>query len=224
MKRWLYRLQYKYGRYGIENLMMYIVVTMLAVYLAEMILGVPASWYMFFHRGLILQGQVWRIISFVFLPVGGGNPFMVFLMLYVFYFLGRTLENEWGTFSFNVYYLFGVIGAIIAGFLAGAVNNQYIYMSILLAFAYLFPNMEFRLFFLIPVKVKYIGYVMWILYAIDLFFALINFSLSNILALIASLVNFFIFFGPDIYSQYLTWKKYQGRRRQFRESDKSHWR
>jgi len=44
MKRWLYRLQYKYGRYGIENLMMYIVVTMLAVYLSEMILGVPASW------------------------------------------------------------------------------------------------------------------------------------------------------------------------------------
>jgi hypothetical protein len=223
MKRWLYRLQYKYSGCGIENLMMYITITMLAVYLAREMFAVPTFEYMSFHRGAILQGQIWRVLTFVFLPVRD-NPFMVFLFLYVYYFMGRALENEWGTFSFNVFYLFGIIGAIIGGFITGFTTNYYLNMSILLAFAYLFPNMEFRIFFLIPVKVKYIGYVMWILYAIALFQAIIHLHLPNIVAILAALINFFIFFGPDIYSQYLTWQKYRGRRRQFRQSDKNHWR
>jgi hypothetical protein len=180
--------------------------------------------YMNFHRGLILEGQIWRIITFLFLPIGGGNPFLVLLSLYVFYFLGNTLENEWGAFSFSMYYAFGIAGAIIAGFISGVGNNQYIYMSILLAFAQLFPNMEFRMFFLIPIKVKYIGYVTWILYGLGLLAAIAAFDLPEVAAILVSLINFFLFFGPDLYSSFLTWNKYRGRRRQFRQSDKNHWR
>ena len=225
MKQWLYRLQYKYSRYGIENLMMYIVIVMLAVYLAQMMQIVPMAYaYIYFDRGLILSGQIWRVLTFIFMPIAADSTFFMLIALYMFYYLGNALEREWGTFRFNIYFLFGVLGAIIAGFITRIGTNQYIYMSILLAFAQLFPNMELRLFFLIPVKVKYIGYVTLIIYGMSLLGALINLDYMTMAAIIASLANFFIFFGPDIHSRFLTWKKYYGRRRDFRQNNKDHWR
>jgi membrane associated rhomboid family serine protease len=138
------------------------------------------------------------------------------LSLYVYYFLGSSLEQQWGRFSFTVYYALGILGAILAGFITGVATNTYLNLSLLLAFAQLFPDVEFRIFFLIPVKVKYIGYVSWILYALALFAALINLDWPQAAAILASLLNFFLFFGPDILDNLRQWVKYSGRRRQWR--------
>ena len=220
MRRWIYRMQYKYGRrYGIENLMLYITITMLAVYLAEALLGIPAFGFLMFHRGLIFQGEIWRIITFIFLPLPA-NPIWVLLSLYIYYFMGNSLEGEWGKFSFTLYYAFGIIGAIIAGFLTGATSNYYLNLSLLLAFAQLFPDTEFRIFFLFPVKVKYIGYVMWIIYGLVLIFALITLNLPQVAAILAALLNFFLFFGGDIHGKLKNWLKYRSRRRQFKNDRK----
>jgi len=208
-------MQYKYGRYGIDNLMLYIAVTMLAVFLAEMLLPVPATSFLAFSRSLILEGQVWRVLTFIFIPMPT-HPLFLLVSLAVYYFLGRSLEDQWGRFSFTLYYVFGIIGAIIAGFLTGSVSNYYLNLSLLLAFASLFPNAEFRLFFLIPVKVKYIGYVLWIFYALALIIALISLNLAAVAALIASLANFFLFFGEELLERFRNWKKYRSRRQQFR--------
>jgi len=211
-------MQYKYGRYGIENLMLYITITMLAVFLAQMLLQIAIIDFLSFNSAYILQGQVWRVITFIFVPVVGTHPIFILLMLYVYYFLGNSLEGEWGKFSFTLYYLIGIICAVIGGFIVGTTSNQYLNLSLLLAFAQLFPNMEFRLFFLIPVKVKYIGYVMWILYALALVYALVNLDLPLLAALLAALLNFFLFFGQDIIGRFSNWMKYRGRRRQFRQN------
>jgi len=209
-------MQYKYRNYGIENLMMYITITMLAVYLAQTLLDIPVVGFIFFDRGLILQGEVWRVITFVFQPLNS-NPIWLFISLYVYYFLGTSLEREWGTFSFNIYYFIGILGAIIAGFLVGTATNLFINTALLLAFAQLFPDTEFRLFFLIPVKVKYIGYATWIIYGISLIVALVSLDFPMVAAILASLANFFVFFGGDISGKLRTWLKYRGRRRQFKK-------
>ena len=215
MRKWLYRMQYKYSRYGIENLMMYVTVTMLAVFLAESLLQIPASIYLSFDRSLIFKGQVWRLLSFIFEPPNSTPLFMLFA-LYMYYFFGGSLENEWGTFSFNIYYALGVIGAIIGGLITGYTGNAYLNLSLMLAFAQLFPDMELRLFFLIPVKIKYIGYATWIIYAIALLSSLINLDWPEALAIIMALVNFFIFFGNDFIRRLRDWRRYSGRRRQFK--------
>ena len=221
MRRWLYRMQYKYGRYGIENLMMYITVTMLAVFLSEMLLRIPASQYLYFDRALILRGQIWRTLTFIFLPLNS-SPLFILLTLYVYYFLGNALEGQWGKFQFTLYYAIGILGAILSGFLTGYATNTYLNLSLLLAFAQLFPDVEFRIFFLVPVKVKYIGYVNWILYGISLLFALFHLDLPQIAAILASLLNFFLFFGPDVRDNLARWLKYSGRRRQFKRDTRDY--
>ena len=215
MRRWLYRMQYKYSRYGVENLMMYVTVTMLAVYLAEMLLQMPATEYLAFSRPLIFQGQVWRILTFIFQPPAS-TPIFILFALYMYYFFGGSLENEWGTFSFNIYYVLGILGAIIGGFITGYTNNFYLNLSLMLAFAQLFPDMELRIFFLIPVKIKYIGYATWIIYALALLFALTHFDWSEAVAIIMALVNFFIFFGENFINRMRENVRYRGRRRQFK--------
>jgi len=215
MRRWLHRMQYKYSRYGIENLMMYVTVTMLAVYLADLLLNIPAMEYISFSRAHIFDGQVWRLLSFVFTPPSD-SPIFLFFALYMYYFFGTALENEWGTFSFNIYYLLGILGAIVGGLLTGFSSNSYLNLSLMLAFAQLAPNLELRIFFMIPVKIKYIGYATWIIYAIGFLFSLVMRDWAGAVAVLMSMINFFIFFGEDIIKRFREWQRYGKRRRQFK--------
>ena len=84
--------------------------------------------------------------------------------------MGSALENEWGSFEFNVYYRFGMVGAIIAALLSGYADNTYLNLSLFLAFAQLFPEERLMLFYLIPVKVKWLAYVDWVLFGLALVF------------------------------------------------------
>ena len=217
---WLYKLQRKYGRYSISNLMLYITVTMLAVFLMDAFMGIGISPLIGFDRGLVLQGQIWRVITFIFLPPSARSLFFLF-MLYFYYFIGNSLEKTWGSFQFTVYYLFGVAGTIIAGFIAGSAGNMYLNMSLFFAFAQLFPDHQVLLFFIIPVKVKYLAYINWIFFAFSLVSALINLDFATCLSIVASLINFFIFFGPDFFDRYRDWKRYGGRRRDFKKQVKN---
>ncbi len=166
---WLDKLERKYGRLGIPNLMLYIVTTMLFVAIFDIVLGIPLSGYFALNRALVMRGQVWRLLTFIFIPPSSSVLTLV-LGLYFYYFIGRTLEKVWGTFRFNVYYLFGVLGCMIAGLITGYGSNDYLNLSLFLAFAYLFPNHEVLLFFFIPIKMKYLAYLDWALFAISLIF------------------------------------------------------
>ena len=221
IKRWLFRAQYKYRNFGIDNLMMYISVTMLAVYMLQFLMNVNIYHWLTLSRAPVLQGQVWRLLTFVFIPPSSNGIFWLLLSLYVYYFLGNSLEQYWGKFYFTVYYVFGVIGAVIAAMMTGYGTNEYINTSLLLAYAQLFPNQEFRLFFFIPVKVKYIGYVTWFFYLSSLVFSgLLRGNWAVVGSLIAALINFFIFFGPDFIDRIKENRKYAVRRRQFKKDSR----
>lgn len=216
--RWINRLERKYGRLGIPNLIVYVTATMLAVFVLGYILKIPVTFLLQFDRSAIFSGQIWRVITFLFIPLD--TPTMVQLSdfvwllfgLYLFYIFGSELENKWGTFRFTFYYVCGTVGAIIAGMISGYATNTYLNLSILFAFANLFPDFEILLLFLVPVKIKYLAYLNAIIFLISFIFG----NGSTRLVIVFSLINYFIFFGPEQYQKIKTYFQYSKGRREFR--------
>ena len=194
---WLNRLERRVGRRYIPHLMKYLTLAMLGVFILEYLPLSKSAWYLlYFDRELILRGEIWRLITFIFLPPSGSLIFIL-LSLYFYYFLGTSLENHWGGARFNIYYAIGVLGNILAGFLTGTATNSYLNTSLLLSFAVLYPDMEFMLFFFLPVKVRWIGWA-WGLYLI---YQLIVVPWTYKVALVLSMLPFVLFFGKQAWLQ-----------------------
>jgi hypothetical protein len=195
--KWLHRLNYKYGRHYITNLILYIIIAQAAVYVFDYLFATKdlvISDYLYFDRNLILAGQVWRAVTFVFVPPMVNPIFMLFFMQ-LYYMIGRSLELSWGGFYFNAYYFMGVILSMAGGFISGYADITYLNLSMFLAFAILFPNERLLILFFIPVKIKYIA----IVDIIGLAFIFIISGWSGKLAILMSLLNLVLFFWDDFY-------------------------
>ncbi len=191
--KWLDRLERRMGRHYIPNLMKYIVLAMLGVFILEFLpLKRSAYALLYFNRDLILQGQVWRLITFIFLPPSSSVIWILF-SLYFYYFLGTGLEQHWGSARFNIYYGIGILGNIAAGFMTGVTANEYLNLSLLLTFAVLYPEMQIMLFFFIPVKMRWIGWA-WGIYLV---IQLIRLPWAYKPTLLLSLLPFILFFGKE---------------------------
>ena len=104
--------------------------------------------------------QIWRIITFAFIPSYGGSILSAVLGIYFTWFIGTALEQEWGDFRYTVYLLSGMLGTVLACLLTGVTGSTYcLSLSLLLAFAMLYPEVQVLLFFVIPVRVKYFGFL-----------------------------------------------------------------
>ncbi len=192
MMRKLYRLSYKYGRYSIQNLMLIIVCAQAFVYVASMMNGSFVS-LLTLDMDMVLSGQVWRLITFVFIPPAS-SPIFILIALYFYYMIGSALENQWGSFLFNVYYLIGILGAIVAAVITGYGTNVYINLSLFFAFAILFPDFELLLFFVLPLKIKYLALFNAIVYG----YSFITGTWYIRASIVFSLVNLVLFFWPNI--------------------------
>ena len=199
---------------GIPNLMLFVSIGSAMVYLFEMITGNSMLVDLLsFNRELILQGQVWRLFSYIFTYRSSDFLFTA-VGLICYYSLGRAMENIWGTCRFNLFYFTGVIlmdaFAMIAGafvtadpvltmLLNSMVGVGSLHLSLFLAYATLFPDTHFMLFFIIPIRawifaVFYLAITAYqvLIYSIPYFLFPIN-----MLPLVA-LANYFLFFGSDI--------------------------
>lgn len=216
--RWLYKLENKFGRHYIRNLMAVVVIGMAGVYVLDLFFapsGMAISSYLSLSRAAILQGQVWRLITFIFVP--GSNSIWLLITLYFYYMMGRMLEQAWGGFRLNVYYLFGMLGAIVAMFFTGYGTNTYLNLSLFLAFATIAPDTRFMLFFFIPIKAKWMAVAYAALLAVQLVQTFLFYSplagLYSLISLALSLVNYLIFFGPTLVRTIKEqWRVYQNRR------------
>ena len=195
---------------GIPNLMLYISLGAGMVYLFTL---ATQNGFLYdllcFDRARILQGQVWRLISYPLASASGSNPLLVLIFLVCYYSLGRAMENIWGTFRFNLYYLSGVLLMdVYAMLFGGYADAYYLNLSLFLGYATLYPNAQFLLLFIIPVKA-------WIFAVLDLvLIALEVIQLSvpvfyfpyNLLPLI-SIANYFLFFGKDFFNIFpMSWR------------------
>lgn len=118
MNNWLDKLERKFSRYAIPNLMTYIIILYAAGFVLNLINPTFYSQFLSLDAGKILQGQIWRIVTFIIQPPSDSLIFIVFV-LYLYYMIGKQLEAAWGAFRFNLYFfsgmLFIVIGAILDG-------------------------------------------------------------------------------------------------------------
>lgn len=223
---WLYRMSTKkIGKFRIPGLMNYILALMAGAYIAQYVfVDANILGFLSFSRALILQGQVWRLLTWIIVPPVGTSLVSLIFFLYFYYLVGSSLENEWGSFIFTFYYVVGVVCTIIAGFITGGVVNTYLNLSLYFAFAILYPNTQIYLFFLIPIKMKYLALANAVFYVITIIQSLVSGQWVVFGALIASLVNLAIFFGKDFFNNIKNSFKYRKTRRQFRsENNRSRW-
>jgi membrane associated rhomboid family serine protease len=188
--------------------MLFIVIGNAAVYIFSM-MDTTGDFlrYLYLSPYLILRGQIWRLVTFVLVPENTNLLFLA-VFLYFYYFIGSSLENQWGTGKFTVYYIFGMLLTIIYSFIASLITgfNQlfyigasYINLSMFFAFATLFPDNRVLLFFIIPIKIK------WLAYLNAAYFVVSMIGGRALLPLIA-LLNYLLFCGDILLSSLKTIK------------------
>ena len=222
---WLNKLERKLGKYAIPKL----IVWLIGAYSIGFVLNMTNTGvmnYLSFQPHLIFQGQIWRIFTWIFQPTSSGVLSLLIMMMF-YYQLGTALERTWGTFRFNAYIfggmIFTVLGTLIlygviylffgptvawmaSGLMGSIVSTQYINMSIFLAFATLYPNMQVMLYFIIPIKMKWMAWVYAAVIILDIVgsFSSVYHVYGAVMAIwitvikavtvIMSLLNFLIFF------------------------------
>ena len=202
---WLDKLERKIGRYAIPNLTVCLLAGYVIGFVVSMVMPDLLRW-LTLEPALILRGQVWRIISWVLIPPTTQPVSLLFLVL-LYYSLGTALERTWGTFRYNVYIFSGLFFTVLAAFIlyvvfyfgfnielplssVGLISTNYITMSIFLAFAAIYPDMEVYLYFILPIKMKWMALV----YVVMALYYFIRGGIATRVAIGASLLNFVIFF------------------------------
>ena len=195
---------------GIRNLMMYISLGSALLYVMGMISQNDTLYYaLCFDRDLILQGQVWRLFSYV-LTYGYGDPQIVLVAigLLCYYSIGQAMEHIWGTFRFNLFYLCGILlQDLFCMIFGGWATVDNLNLSLFLSYATLFPNASFLLFFIIPLKAWILGvfYLGIMAYQVTTMTVIGYFPYS--LYPLVALLNYFLFFGKDFLNVFpVTWR------------------
>lgn len=199
------RFAYGHPRFGIPNLMKFIVVGNIVAFFLIRFAGFGAISFLGFSLNGLLRGEIWRLVTFVFVP-DSTNLLMLALSLYFYYFIGNHLEQEWGTPKFTLYYLSGmvltalvsVITTLTTGMDAAVYGTYYVNMSMFFAFAMLHPDTQVLLFYIIPVKMKWLAWADAALFAVDVLGSAFRMDLLGALMPVVALLNFLVFFWTVI--------------------------
>ena len=188
----------KHPNFGIPRLMMYVSIANVAFWLLGLVNPVLIN-YLSFDPYLVLHGQVWRIISFAMIPPSDGM--LAVIAIYFYYWIGSTLEQYWGTPQFNIYFFTGILLTLLYGFLIYFITGiriqltaTYVYLSMFFSFAALFPDMQVLLFFIIPVKMKWLA----LIDAAFFVYGVLTTPFPLNLLPIVAVLNFFLFCGGDL--------------------------
>ena len=216
---WIDKLEKKFGRYAIHNLMYYVIILYALGYVINVVAPDFYTGYLSLDPTAILHGQIWRIVTFIIYPPSTGLFFFL-ISMYLYYSIGKVLEMQWGAFRFNLYLLTGMLLHVVAAFLSCYVfganigpmfGTYYLNYSLFFAFAATYPNMQFLLFFIIPIKAKWLGIINAVYFGVTIVagFAAPYLSVQTLLTLyqagiiahpayavmaLVSLGNFLIFF------------------------------
>ncbi len=195
IEAWLSRFCYSHPRIAIPHLIIYIIVGNAVVFLLDMFSQGTASQLMAFHTAAIFQGELWRLLTFLFVPNSSG--FWVIFYLLFMYYVGTTLERTWGSAKFTVFYLLGILLSILTGLIAGYTTMYYVNLSLLFAFASLYGETQVLLI-IFPIKVKWLAWISAGFFAVDILRYLIGGQVLLALLPVVAILNYLLFFYSDI--------------------------
>jgi hypothetical protein len=228
----LSRLERRFGRFAIPNLTTALVVGQAALYVANLAPQGIALDRVQLIPSRVLDGEWWRVVTFLFTPPGDGPLFVIFYFILLHLF-GSTLEHHWGVFRFNVFILVGWVANVGAAFLAYAIvgagipegagllketlqtlyaSNGFLYSSLFLAFARLYPDFILNLFFVLPIRIKWLALVHWLVFGYMVFRG----PWMTRMLVVATVLNYLLFFGPEHMREF----RQQHRRRSFQTKAK----
>ena len=196
---WLDRLNRRFGRYGIPGLINLIIIGQVVVWIITMFINQNVYPLLRLTRSGLLQGQLWRLVSFIFVPTLQTKLFYFAMEMYFYWWVGSALERAWGDFRFTVYWLAGMLGAIISCLITGIGTTSGLFLSLFFAYAWMWPDQQILLFFFIPVKVKWIGWISGGLWILELVMAILRLDLVSVSSLVFGLASFLLFFGGEMF-------------------------
>jgi len=200
------RFAYSHPNFGISNLMLFVVAGQVIVYLLYMFSSASAISFLTFDLYHLLHGELWRLVTFIFVP-NSYRPLSFILLLSFYYFVGNTLEREWGTAKFTLYYLSGmvlsVLGTVLASLITGyhgltLYNAYYLNLTLFLAFAALYPDAGIMLYMIIPLKAKWLAIADGVLILWSVLRSIMGGDIVGIVTPIVALLNFLVFFWPEL--------------------------
>lgn len=187
-------LEKRFGNFSIPNLTIYLIFAQVAAYIilrmnplfTDRMLLIPKE---------VLAGELFRLLTFLAMPPSD-SPLWAFFFWYLFYVMGTALERYWGTFQYNLFLLIGYLATVAVAFITPELpaTNGFLEGSVFLAFAWLNPDFVLQILFIFPVRIKWFALISWI----GIGFILLFSPWPTRLAVLASVLNFLIFFGPDI--------------------------
>lgn len=181
----------------IPNLTMVVIVTQVVVFFAgsrdpQLLTRAALSW------SAVMEGEVWRLFTFVMIPPAQNAIFLLFA-LYLFHLMGSALEQTWGTVRYNLFFYIGYFLSVLASAFAPDqyATGVFLQGSIFLAFATYFPRFELRLFFILPVQVRFLAFLQALGYGVAIFSGNPQVRLMTI----AALGNYLLFFAPLLWNK-----------------------
>ena len=229
----LYRMKRKFGRYAITNLPLYVTIAFTAGYLLQLFPVGQAAYYAFlsFMPRFFLKGQIWRIVTaIVYPPVTGGNILLGLLSIYIYYSFAKVVERSIGAFEFNVYFFGSILVGELGSLLYYAITKDptavfrpiFTHFSVFMAFAIMYAEQSVLLFFVIPVKVKWVAIIEAAVYV----FEFISGGLETKIMIIAAFIPVILFWlamnkretGGDIISNIRFKIRQKKRQKEWRDS------
>ncbi|TWU60580.1 hypothetical protein Poly51_08580 [Rubripirellula tenax] len=146
----------------------------------------------------VIEGEVWRLGTFL-LVAPTSSPIFAIFYFYIFYMMGTALEQQWGNVRYCSFMYVGLILTLIAAGIAHdqSVTGFFLEATVFLAFATYNPNFEFLLFFVLPVKIKYLAWLQAAWYVLTFLAA----PLAGKMLVLASVGNYLLFFGRGLFGR-----------------------
>lgn len=189
-------LERRLRRWAVSDLMRYIVIgqgVMFLLLYAWPSLGGRLYGLMTLNRAMLLRGQIWRLVTFILIPPNS-SPLFILFALYFYYIIGQGLEARWGKVKFNLYYVVGMLAAVLACLITGSAGNAFLNLSLFFAYAALYPDEQVLLFMFLPVKMKYLAVLDAALYTWQFIIG----GFSTRVTIVLCLANVFLFLGGDL--------------------------
>lgn len=197
---WISKLERKFGKYAIHNLMFYIIGLNLLGFV--LLTASPQFFYnyLILDARAILHGQIWRIVTFLLTP-SGTSLFSLVIFCLLYYSIGNALESVWGSFRFNLYYFIGVLLHVLVAIIIYLTTKRVVYLStsylnlsLFLAYGVEFPEAEIYFMMILPIKMKWLAIADGLYFAMQIILGLVGGNLTGAIAAFVAMGNFLIFF------------------------------